>query len=319
MAVGFASQVLSQTTAARLKAWACADRITRKTAKKTSSIIQYLDRVIDLFNGCKLNDGDRKKSTTRTYVTSTSYHWQFWPRARQMIKSLKFFRPDGVQISRGTNSKNQTSPTIIQLQDLLTAADSITSSKNFHNSSDANYVAIETDETLIYHLENTDENLNAQLNSIFDGIQIEEENDLAKEDTSIPEKLFCNISKSPYSKSCSDCKSNFLSINESGSLQIAPALQNQILKAINVFNTKIKSRLHEKNVCILARSLIVNQLSECSVGCSKHAEALNVETSEKVVSFLIRQLYFLVNRKIELDEMKTANLQKIPEFTGKAK
>ncbi|KAH0546955.1 hypothetical protein KQX54_016411 [Cotesia glomerata] len=81
----------------------------------------------------------------------------------------------------------------------------------------------------------------------------------------------------------------------------------------------IKARLHEQNILRIAREIITNELLLSSSACLKHFKALNAELSEKIISFLVRQQCFLLNRKTELEEMKTANANKISVLSGKGK
>ncbi|XP_008546287.1 uncharacterized protein LOC103570355 isoform X2 [Microplitis demolitor] len=256
MGVRFASQVLSQMTAERLMQRAVADPIKNVAAKATSIIIKFLDMVIDSLNGCKLSGGDKKESSSRANVTSTSQHWEFWPKAKKAISTLKFFRPDGKLIStptpavllnslsaisdlcqflfkagfksinlrhltqdglenffgliknlqgcnhklttthfisafktsiltifsdcnvRGANSEIESSPTIIQLQNLLTIKSNKHSSSHDKNVEDIEQEITEADDVPRLQLDDTDDNCDDQLNLIFGGANEGLDNDL---------------------------------------------------------------------------------------------------------------------------------------------
>ncbi|XP_057322166.1 uncharacterized protein LOC130665689 isoform X1 [Microplitis mediator] len=397
MGVRFASQVLSQTTAERLMQRAVADPVKNVAAKATSIIIKFLDMVIDSLNGSKLTGGDKKESSSRGNVTPTSQHWEFWPKAKKAISTLKFFRSDGKFIStptpaallnslsaipdlcqflfkagfksinlrhltqdglenffgliknlqgcnhklttthfisafktsiltifsncnvRGANSEIESSPTIIQLQDLLTIKSNKHSSSHDKNIEEIAQEIAEADDVPRLQLDDTDDNFDEQLNLIFGGGNEGLDNDLADDEKFIPEKLLASIFKLSSSKTCLECKSCIVINNTSGGSTISSTFKEKILKAMKFFDENIKSRLHERNICTFAKGLIASQFFQSSFNCSKHAEALNHEVSEKILSFLIRQQCYFFNRNVELEQLRAANAGKIAELSGKAK
>ncbi|CAD6238921.1 GSCOCG00008556001-RA-CDS [Cotesia congregata] len=100
---------------------------------------------------------------------------------------------------------------------------------------------------------------------------------------------------------------------------ITDNLIKAILSSVSIFNKDVKNRLHEKKICFYAKSLIASQFSNSGFNCPVHAQAINNQVSELVVTFLIRQECFFRNRRIEVAEMQSANASKIAELTGKGK
>ncbi|XP_057322794.1 uncharacterized protein LOC130666107 [Microplitis mediator] len=217
---------------------------------------------------------------------------------------------------KGTNCKNDYFSPIISCDDLVTKHTSQTSKADV----ESNQIDCEEDDNIPQvHLLDTDDNFLESLNLFFDDDIDDNDDCIVLTEEQIPEKIFRNVLRSISDTQCTNCQSNIYEVNEPSIQIMSENLKSAIAEAVNIFNRTVKPKLHEKNIGLLAITVMTSAFRNNWLTCSKHQVSLNSKIVSKVVTILIQQQCNILNRQVKFDEQKAANDRKISELSGKGK